>query len=431
MTTPRDPDEILSAWLDEGPTRLPDQTRRAISVAIPTTTQRRRAMRAPWRYFDMTTAPKFALAATAVVAVVLGGAFLIKPPASGSDVGGATTSPTTAAPSVAPSAATSPSPIASAPWDTTAWLPFSSDRYGYDMSYPPTWTVTPATSDWSLEADRSNEMLTKAADNFLDPGNIIVTAHSAPVPVGMSNEDWLAAYNAPESAGAIPTGCTPIDQFEAITVDGQPGLLNPDACDASQAFVFIGDRVYLFTAYRPDQVPLLKGFLSTVRFQPVAAAPIDTSDWVPFSSDRYGYDLSYPSGWTATPATSDWSLEADRTTDWAAKAADQFLDTAAAYGIGVTAFTAPVPAGMSDEDWLAAYNAPYSDGSGPTGCTPIDQFEAVTVDGQPGLLNPDACDASQAFVFIGDQVHVFSAWRPDEVPLLKGFLSTVKFQPGG
>ena len=30
MTTPRDPDEILAAWLDEGPTRLPDQTRRAI-----------------------------------------------------------------------------------------------------------------------------------------------------------------------------------------------------------------------------------------------------------------------------------------------------------------------------------------------------------------------------------------------------------------
>ena len=42
MTTPRDPDAILAAWLDEGPTRLPDQTRRAIAVAMPNDTRRRR-----------------------------------------------------------------------------------------------------------------------------------------------------------------------------------------------------------------------------------------------------------------------------------------------------------------------------------------------------------------------------------------------------
>ena len=40
MTTPRDPDAILAAWLDEGPTRLPTPTRRAIIIALPTTSQR-------------------------------------------------------------------------------------------------------------------------------------------------------------------------------------------------------------------------------------------------------------------------------------------------------------------------------------------------------------------------------------------------------
>ena len=267
MTISRDPDEILAAWLHEGPTRLPDQTRRAISVAIPTTTQRRRAMRVPWRYFDMTTAPKFALAATAVVAVVLGGAFLIKPPASGADVGGATASPGTATPSVATS------PVAAAPIDTTGWVAFTSDRYGYDLSHPPTWTATPATSDWSLEADRT-DFLTKAADRFIEADaayGIGVTAFTAPVAGGMSNEDWLAAYDAPKSDGSPTTGCTPFDKFEAITVDGRPGLLNPDACNASQAFVFIGDQVHVFSAFLPDEVPLLKGFLSTVRFR--AEAP--------------------------------------------------------------------------------------------------------------------------------------------------------------
>ena len=193
--------------------------------------------------------------------------------------------------------------------------------------------------------------------------------------------------------------------------------------------MFIGDQVYVFSAWRPDQVPLLKGFLSTVRFQPVAAAPADTSDWVAFTSDRYGYDMSHPSGWTATQATTTGRSRPTGSTQ--TKAADRFISTDAAYQIGVTSFSAPVPAGMSNEDWLAAYTAPDSDGAPTTGCTPIDQFEAITVDGQPGLLNPDACDASQAFVFIGDQVYVFSAWRPDQVPLLKGFLSTVRFQPGG
>ena len=374
----------------------------------------------------MTSAPKFALGAVAVVAVVLGGAFLVEPPASGSGVGGASASPQLAAPCVATSPSASPSPVAAAPADTTGWLPFSSDRYGYAVAHPSGWTATQATRDWSLEADRI-DWQTKAADRFISTDaayQIGGISFSAPVPAGMSNEDWLAAYTAPQSDGAPTTGCTPIDQFEAVTVDGQPGLLNPDACDASQAFVFIGDRVYVFSAWRPGQVSLLKGFLSTVRFQP------DTTGWLPFSSDRYGYAVAHPSGWTATQATRDWSLEADRI-DWQTKAADRFISTDAAYQIGVTSFSAPVPAGMSNEDWLAAYTAPQSDGAPTTGCTPIDQFEAITVDGQPGLLNPDACDASQAFVFIGDRVYVFSAWRPGQVSLLKGFLSTVRFQPEG
>jgi hypothetical protein len=57
-------------------------------------------------------------------------------------------------------------------------------------------------------------------------------------------------------------------EWEAITVDGQPALFNPDACDASQAFVFVGDRAYVFSVWREDQQALLKAFLSTVRFHP-------------------------------------------------------------------------------------------------------------------------------------------------------------------
>jgi len=79
MTTPRDPDEILSAWLDEGPTRLPDQTRRAIAVAIPTTTQRRRGWTAPWRHPSVNTIARTAVAVLAVVAVAGGVIYALRP----------------------------------------------------------------------------------------------------------------------------------------------------------------------------------------------------------------------------------------------------------------------------------------------------------------------------------------------------------------
>ena len=72
MTTSRDPDEILAAWLDEGPTRLPAQTRRAIAVALPTN-HNAGAAAVPWRSNDHVDLPSTALGAVAVVAVALGG----------------------------------------------------------------------------------------------------------------------------------------------------------------------------------------------------------------------------------------------------------------------------------------------------------------------------------------------------------------------
>ena len=89
----------------------------------------------------------------------------------------------------------------------------------------------------------------------------------------MTNGDWLSAYVAPGATGAPTTGCTPIADWEAITVDGHEALLNPNACDASQAFVFTGERVHVFSVWRPDKTPLLKTFLSTVKFTAQLPAP--------------------------------------------------------------------------------------------------------------------------------------------------------------
>jgi hypothetical protein len=103
MTIERDPETIVSAWLDEGPTDLPDATRRAIAAALPTTTQRRRSSWAPWRINTMTPLARTAVAVL-IAAVAIGGTIYVLGPAVG------TLSPT---PSASPESTSTNSPAAS------------------------------------------------------------------------------------------------------------------------------------------------------------------------------------------------------------------------------------------------------------------------------------------------------------------------------
>lgn len=109
MSTMRDPDMVLAAWLDEGPTDLPDATRRAILTALPTTPQARRGLLAPRRLLPMN--PFARLAIVAVVAVVaLGTALSLGAFGPRQPIGGPTARPSatpeptsTARPVVSPS----------------------------------------------------------------------------------------------------------------------------------------------------------------------------------------------------------------------------------------------------------------------------------------------------------------------------------------
>lgn len=158
---------------------------------------------------------------------------------------------------------------------------------------------------------------------------------------------------------------------------------------------------------------------------PVAGTPIDTSDWVAFSSDRYGYDLSYPPLWKAEPATRDWALADDVERRFASDAADRFSNNMEAFY--VTGFAARLPAGMSEDDWIDAYVRDV--GSENATCAgPFPKPETVTIDDNPARLIHN-CYNTQAVAFIGDRVHVFAEWRGSNGPFLKAFLSTVRFQP--
>ena len=100
MNANRDPEGILGAWFDEGPTDLPDATRRAILTSLPTTPQARRGRLPRWGALPLRFPAQVAIGA--LVAVVAAGSLLYllgRGPSIGTP---------TAAPSAVPSTTVSP-----------------------------------------------------------------------------------------------------------------------------------------------------------------------------------------------------------------------------------------------------------------------------------------------------------------------------------
>jgi hypothetical protein len=87
MNDHRDPDEIIAAWLDDGPTRLPPFTRQVIVAAVRANPQQRTPAWRPWRTRPVTF---FAvrLAPIALIAALLGSVIVLRGPIAqpGADV---------------------------------------------------------------------------------------------------------------------------------------------------------------------------------------------------------------------------------------------------------------------------------------------------------------------------------------------------------
>jgi hypothetical protein len=268
MNQPRDPDTIIATWLEEGPVDLPAETRRAIAVGLRTQPRARRMA----VLGGSTMSPINRLAAAAAILLALGGLSAFVLANRGGGGAGATPPPSASAalavtpsssppPSASPSA--SPTPAATQP-STVGWLPFTSSHYGYTIAYPPTWVPSQATRTWDIAKDRLR--LPAAA-----PGGVwdvilgvppsgpetAVLGFAADVPAGTTEDAWLASYYAGSSY------CPTMPTFVPITVDSHPGKLDP--CFDAQAFVFVGNRVYVFVIYQQEEQPLFRAFLSTVK----------------------------------------------------------------------------------------------------------------------------------------------------------------------
>jgi hypothetical protein len=108
MRTDRETTRIVRSWLDEGVTALPDRVLDAVLDQVPATRQRRSWWPA-WRFADMNTFAKFAMAAAAALIVAVIGFNLL--PRSG----GVGVTPPSPSPSPSPTPSPSPSPVAAFP----------------------------------------------------------------------------------------------------------------------------------------------------------------------------------------------------------------------------------------------------------------------------------------------------------------------------
>ena len=181
MSASRDPDQILHAWLEEGPTTLPEPTSRAIEVASRATPQRRQAFRLPWRFSHMYAPLRAALAVLVVALMIGGGVYLLGPRGSG------------------PGVDVTPSPLPTASAAPLIEGPLSPGRYAYDgdgvrviLTVPEGWEG----GEFSISEAPGRELPDGANVGFRQPSTVF-TDPCAPergaITVGSTVEDLVNA----------------------------------------------------------------------------------------------------------------------------------------------------------------------------------------------------------------------------------------------
>lgn len=251
-------------WLEDGSDRTPRPAIDAVLLAVKTTPQER----GPWipRRNDTMSMNLRLVAGIALVAVLGIGAlaFVGGGPGFGGDP---TARPSPTAPPTASPAAPGESGV---PAMTEA---FSSPAFGYDVKYPAGWQVRAGTTQGSATDVAIAE---SGPARFWDHFGANVIATTAVVPRDVTQDQWIAAYQAPQVAQA-GRACIPEPAaWEAATIDGRAGHIYV-GCDFVEALVFEGRRVYVFSYLNQDAPQsavettgrrLLEAFIATVTLHP-------------------------------------------------------------------------------------------------------------------------------------------------------------------
>lgn len=237
MTTRRDPDRLIQAFLLEGQTELADQVYDAVRSTVEH--RRQRVFIGPWRFPDMNKLVPIGLGAAAVIAVLfVGGRFLgtpNQPGAAPTPVPTATVAPSVAEPSQ-PSGSVSPLSQS-----------FTSKLHGLSLSYPAGWTAQGATEPWPQGIGFPLSFEAPQVDWLYDPNlNAELFLAIASQPIGDATpDDWVAEQMASEEgcgAATVP-----------VTVDGASGVVGHPGC--AIAVVTTAGRGYWIQLYTGASAP--------------------------------------------------------------------------------------------------------------------------------------------------------------------------------
>ena len=216
MTSSRNPDVLIAAFLDEGISELPDRTFDAVRHDIHRT--RQRLVIGPWSESGVVTLGRLALAAAVVIAVGL--VFLPVRPAVGPG----------RPPSPSPSPSPSPTVQATTSASATPATPtvFTSPMYGYTVTVPAGWVTAPAVLPWDGTKQPGPDA---EADKFDGPDQIMLWAFAGPFDGTLAEfvQDRITA-NYRDHADTCPREAPDIN--EPVSIAGQSGTLLGWNCGA-------------------------------------------------------------------------------------------------------------------------------------------------------------------------------------------------------
>lgn len=261
MTTPRDPDTTIAAWMDDGPNELPDATRRAILTALPTIRQAGRGPFAPWR---IPTLSRLTAALAVAVVVVAGGALALGIGRSPSAAGGS--------PVPTPTPTPTPSPEPSAASETID----RSVEDGYQLTIPSSWnyrvvsnglyfSAAPPITSATLFVGRALAGETPAMYEIREYAGSTGTVNTTTV-TGRTIDELLASVN----ESFIVQVSTEASGERQVTIDGEPGWVTEHATSQPanlwiDVVVIHGDRAYnLSINAPPDSAEVLRATLDEI-----------------------------------------------------------------------------------------------------------------------------------------------------------------------
>ena len=246
---------IADHYAAEAPQRAPDWLLASTLQTIDDTRQRRVLIRVPWRSPNMNTFTKVAIAAVVVIAVGAVGLSLLRPSTS-SGVGGQ--------PGASPSASAFASPSGSSVSPPALTGTYTSDRYGFSISYPAGWVTRPATDTWTTSLP---DFGSTTGDVIYDPvlqDHLWIMVASQSLPDGKTAAQWVDDLLVAAGECAVPPG--------PVTIDGNQG----QQC-GSLAAVAAGGRGYAIVLYTSGDDPTVviaydqayfDAILATLQLQP-------------------------------------------------------------------------------------------------------------------------------------------------------------------